>query len=124
MDWNLVAVEGDKDPIFAGDTIKILTAVLGDDGQTFTGDIIAARHEIMQLADNEMRPLNPPLYKDLGEGVSLIEGGVLETVFIPDDTAALDAETYVAALRVRSPDFGERTTVRRIALARQAFALP
>jgi hypothetical protein len=118
MDWRLVPVDGINSNVYLGDTIKYLYHVLDEDSLPFTGEITGARWELMKIIANVPTPLSPPIYKTMAVGtILLLEGAILQVIVLPTDTDNLAEGDYVAAIKVASDVFGERTYVRRIRLA-------
>lgn len=116
---SLVAIDGKDKPIWAGDTIKYKFQVMDEDRLPFTGIITDARCDLMKIDDGVAGSLLPPLFKAIGTGIKVLDGNILEIIFVPDDTSELPGATYVAAVKVRSPDFGEVTTARRLELQKK-----
>jgi len=115
----VVPVDGASAPIYAGDTITYHYTVLDHDGSSFTGTIVDARFELMQNVEGIPLPLDPAVVKTLTDGINILSvppDVILEVILVSGDTASLPAACYTSAMRARSADFGDLTTIRRLHL--------
>jgi hypothetical protein len=118
MDWRIVPNDGVRTPVYLGDTTKYLYDILDEDAQPFEGDITGARFELMKLVDGVPAPLDVPVVKTIAGGQILeLTGPTLQVILLPTDTQNLPEGQYVAAIKVSSATFGERTYVRLLWLS-------
>jgi hypothetical protein len=114
---NRLPTDGDDETVYAGDTIKYLFPVYDENGQPYTGQVTKARYELMQLIAGVPTSLPNPVVKGIDEGITMLPGPTVEVILIPTDTDELVEGCYLSVLKVRTDDFGERTTIRRLKMA-------
>lgn len=114
---NRLPVDGDDEIVYAGDTIKYLFPVYDENGQPYPGQVEKARFELMHLVAGIPTSLPSPVVKGIDEGISVLDGPTVEVILIPTDTSLLSEGCYLSVLKVRTDDFGEMTTTRRLIVA-------